>query len=458
METKKWFFSTLLVASLTIAAIAHCADTASGDAANPVDPVILAANQAKAAAEAQKAAYDAQAAKSKAELDALKAKIGEVPASGYTGAVDLKANAGQLESSLLTSAAIVTASSEIVKSLPCNPTKSVLLSGPSDIPTSQSLLVLNAQLKLLDLAKNRAIQASEKAKEWPFATLEPKYAIPIAGIGLAVDAASKLLGYFKTEFTVGGVQTTFDDSVVAYALAGKLTASGKFRDVFITNQVNPASLSENMSFILTNFDNDRDFAKNSHLDEVNAVKKYTELVSGAEKTKTEIEGALKKATTPKEKAKLEQDLKAAETKLSYAKDGLKAHTLAEVQWQTAVNSYDAFFAKMFTPNDKGEVLLTQVLKEEALSSKIKDGYILVTKLQVHGGSYYTKKNIWTTFGEMPFYNSGGAVINYLLLDGTSRAVISSGVVPFMGGFVKPSGIADVLKAAKSAPEEFKCSP
>jgi len=451
MQNGKWFFPALLLACLIMATTSHGADTTTSSYTQTVDPIIAAANQEKAIADAQKAAYDAQSAKSKAELDAIKARIGDIPASGYTGNVELKGNAGQMEASLLTSAAIVTASSEITRNLPCGKTKTMFLFGPNELPSTQALMGFKAQLGLLEQAKSRAEDASKVALvDGPLETkadLGQKF-LPAAGAIL--EGGSKLLSYFKTEFTVGGVQTSFDDTIVIHALAGRLASSTKYKAIIVSSMFEQSKLTSTMETILKSTIKDQEDSKSFHLKELAAVKKYTELVAAAEIEKKETENVPKKTKTS------DRSLENAVKKLSVANKGLKAHIFAEGLWQKAIDSYDAFFTKMLTANDKGDIPIAQVVRADALNATLQDGYILVTKLQVHGGSYYTKKNIWTTFGEMPFYNSGGVAISYMLLDGASRTVLASGVVPVLGGFVKPSGIAEVLEAAKTAPETFQC--
>lgn len=456
MQNGKWFFPALLLACLIMATTSHGADTTTSSDTQTVDPIIAAANQEKAIADAKKAAYDAQSAKSKAELDAIKARIGDIPASGYTGKVELKENAGQMEASLLTSAAIVTASSEITRNLPCGKTKTIFLSVPNELPSTQALLGFMAQLGLLEQAKSRAEDASKVALvDGPLETIAdlsqkslPAAAIP--AVGATLEAGSKLLSYFKTEFTVGGVQTSFDDTIVIHALAGRLASSTKYKAIIVPSMFEQSKLTSTMETILKSTIEDQEDSKSFHLKELAAVKKYTELVAAAEIEKKDAEDVPKKTKTS------DRSLENAVKKLSVANKGLKAHIFAEGLWQKAIDSYDAFFTKMFTANDKGDLPIAQVVRADALNTIFQDGYILVTKLQVHGGSYYTKKNIWTTFGEMPFYNSGGATISYMLFDGASRTVLASGVVPVLGGFVKPSGIAEVLEAAKTAPETFQC--
>lgn len=442
-----------MFASLTTGTIVSGEDTTSGSGATTTqtDPVVAAANAEKAVADAKKAAADAQAAQAQAELAALKAKVGEVPASGYTGNVDLKENAGSLESSLLASAAIVEATAEIAKRIPCTyKNKSVLLTGMSDVPTFNALMTFNAQLSILETAMKEASNASATAQKiGPILKAEPlAFAAAIPAAGLVLDAANKLLNFFKADYTVGGIQTALDESIVSHALAGTLAASGKFKDILIPNLFNPTNLSEKMVATLTKLETDRISAKSGEAEEATAVKSYAEKVGDTEKVKAAADAALKKAK-PLERPALEKKAKEAASKLEKTKEGLEAHNVANAGWKKAVALHDAFFVKIMTMDEKGVVPLSQIVKEEAINAKINDGLMLITKLQSQGGSYYTKKNMWTALGAMPFYNSGGAVISYLLVEGADRKVILSGVVPFFGGYLKPTEISTTLNASSN---------
>lgn len=433
----------LVIASLVMETIAH------GEDAAPVDPAIAAANAERAVADAKKAAADAQTAQAQAELAAMKAKIGEVPTSSQTGTVDLKDKAGYLEASLLASRAIVNVTSEIVNRIPClYKDKTVLLTGTSDVPNFGALMTFNAQINILKKAMADADKATTYAKEkYPTAEIEIKAApfVAIAAAGLVLEAGSKLLNYFKTDFTVGGVQITLEESIVIHALAGPLVDSGKFKEVLISSLLNPASLSNNMTETLNDLESSRIKAKNGEESEAKAVKWYLNKVGEAEKLKTAADEAFNKSKAA-ERVALKKKVDAAVKILDDTKKGLEAHKLAEAGWRQVVGLYDTFFTKLLTIDDKGVVPLSLIAKEEAINNKINDGLMLITKLQAYGGSYYTKKNLWTALGAMPYFNSGGAVISYVLIQGPDRKVVQSGVVPILGGYLKPTDISAELKA------------
>jgi len=302
MMRKIGLYFLLVIASLEMGTIVRGEDT------TPVDPAVAAANTKKAVADAEKAAADAQTAQAQAELAALKAKIGEVPTSSQTGAVDLKDKAGYLEASLLASRAIVDVTAKIVNRLPENKGKTILLASTSEVPNFSALMTYKAQIAILKKAKEIADYATNNAKQYKIPEKEEKAdnkktkALPlvaIAGAGLVLDAGSKLLNFFKTDFTVGGIQITLEDSIVIHALAGPLVESKKFENVLISNLINPTRLSESMVTTLEERENDRIQAQKNKEIEAEAVKYYTDKVSKAEKLKTEAENALKKSKLAK---------------------------------------------------------------------------------------------------------------------------------------------------------------
>jgi hypothetical protein len=117
----------------------------------------------------------------------------------------------------------------------------------------------------------------------------------------------------------------------------------------------------------------------------------------------------------------------------------EAHTAAAEAWKAAIGFYDSFFTKLTAADDKGAVPLTDVIRENDAYTALNNGdLLLIVKLQNSGGAFYTKKNMWSFFGGLPFYHMGGVVASFVLLDGTAGTVKASGVVPVHGGFVRAS--------------------
>ncbi len=110
--------------------------------------------------------------------------------------------------------------------------------------------------------------------------------------------------------------------------------------------------------------------------------------------------------------------------------------------RVAVDIHNTFFAKLFTPDEKGMFSLAGIMKEEALASSLQnDELLLLVKLHKTGGSQYTKKSFMTFWDGMPFYHSGGAVGSFVLLNGKQGEIIASGLVPAISDFVSADKLA-----------------
>jgi len=102
-----------------------------------------------------------------------------------------------------------------------------------------------------------------------------------------------------------------------------------------------------------------------------------------------------------------------------------------------VSLYDGLLTKLTTPDDKAKVPLAAIIQQDAVRSALQGGANLMTaKISSAGGTYYTRKNLWSFFGTMPFFTMGGVVVNYSLFDGKTGFVLSAGAIPLDGGFFK----------------------
>jgi len=376
---------------------------------------VAAAKAAKELADADKAAADAQKAKADASLAALKAQIGDVPDSGIKGEVTIKEKAGIMEAHLLAAKALNEAADRLVTGLPAGGGKTVLLYASAEVPNFQALLSYKVQVSVVSAAFANAETISDNATaKAPPAT----EAAPLAAAGLGLDAVTKLLGFFRSDYTIGGVEVSLDDSALVHGLAGRIAKSGKYK-VQLPAVYNAGALSAPTKSIIDQLNvfalkRSDSTARITRHDQRAA--KFTEEAGQATGSAREVLLA---------KAKLHKD----------ASDALKA----------AITVYDSFFGKLTAADDKGLAPLTSVVRESVLADLLAQGNsMLVVKLQKAGGAYYTKKNLWTVFGGMPFYAGGGVVISYALLAGQSGNVEASGLIPVFGGFVKENKLETKL--------------
>jgi hypothetical protein len=385
------------------------------DAAQLSEPVATA-NAARQLAEARKAQSDAEAA-------ALKAAIGEVPSTSLSGAVTAGTSTGDIEATLLAAKAVGDAAATIAgvlrERVPAGAT--IVAMAVSEIPAFQNHIAYQTQLGIVKLALEKATSAPRgAAKEEAVAEAA---ALPLAGAGLVLDAANKLLSFFRSEYSVAGVSVEASDLIAVTAVAGRLaeTKDGKTYKVIAPAIFNGKAVADAGAFLVA------DITGLAALREV--------ADSGARKHDAEADARTKAAAAEQDPArKREMQDEAVHSK--GRADALRA----------AMAIFDTWFAKLSTPDDKGVVGLVTIAKEKAIVDQLAGGgQLLAIKVVKAGGSYLTKRNLWTLLGGMPLYHMGGASVAFALLDGTTGRVTASGVVPVYGGFVK----AGKLKAALS---------
>ena len=389
-------------------------DSADGQQVSPdLAKIKQDAEAQKAVAEAQKAAAEAQKSEAEAKLAAMKASIGEVPTSGYTGGVELKEKAGATEAALLAAKAITQATSTVATVISPKVEKTILLYAAADVPNFQALIAFRAQVAIVKKSFENAKAASDKADE---TAPGPRAIAPIpGGAGLALEAVNQLLGFFRTDYAIGGVELSLEDSLLLHALAGCLAEKGK--QVQLPAVYNPGALLPNASTGIT--------------------EELTDLASSKNEAQNTASRHEKVAAAFTSQAEKEPDLR----KKEQLQKNAAIHKSAADAAKAAVTLHDAFFNKLTTADDKGIVPLTSVIRDQPVAKGLLDGnYLLVTKLQKSGGGYYTKKNMWTLFGGMPLYHMGGVVVSYVLLNGKDGTVLVSGVVPVHGGFVKATNL------------------
>lgn len=372
----------------------------------------------KAEADANKAASDAEKAAAEASLAALKAKIGEVPASGISGNVELKDKAGVAEANLLAARAVEAAADGIVEEISGGSHTIVLYAAP-EVPTFQELTAYRAQIAILKKAFDTADATSEDVNQRAPAPVGITPEASLAAAGLALSAVSNLLGFFRTDFTVAGVEVSQNDSVLVHALAGRLADQG--HTVILPGAYSPDALADPAAEIL----NDLTRLSQSRNDALRVASSHDNLAA-------EFLKQAEKAQDPAEKKALQ--------------DKAKLHQDASSAQKAAATFYDDFFKRLTTASDKGLTPLTQVVRDAVVHKLLLDDNtrLLLIKLQSSGGSHYTRKNLWTFFGGKPFFHMGSVVVSYVLLKGKTGHVEASGVIPVHGGFVQADQLQQEL--------------
>jgi hypothetical protein len=338
----------------------------------------------------QKELADAKKDLANSQIEAAKAGLfGSVTAGTFTGAVETKTGTGAAEANLLASRAIQIAASKISADVNAHVAgKPIYLFSVKDFPNFQKLTTFRFRKALVTQAYTTAgISGPEE---------EAAFAAPaIASAGL--DALSKILGFFKTDFSVGGVEVKSDETQLVFSVSSSLS------NVSLPAFFNPKASHDAVSRMTR------------ELGTLVALRSTADTKSKELSTQTE---QLEKGT--------DQDKKRA-AELKSETDLIK----------TASCMHDAFIASLNTADSNGNLPIALIAQEFAIDDALHGGYaVLLVKLENTAGGYLVKKNLLTGLGAMPLYHMGGATASYVLMDGQSGGVLRSGVVPVHGGFVK----------------------
>jgi hypothetical protein len=398
---------------------------------------VAAAQAAKELADAQKALADAKKALSDAELSAFKAALGEVPSSGITGAVDLKGDqAGKLEATLLAMTAVSKAGYTIAWRISqILETGKIAVLSASDALGFSNMILYDAEREVVRAALDNAIKAVPPP---PGPELEALVAPPLAVAGYALDAAGKLLSFFKSDYSVQGFMLTVEDAAAIDATAGELAAL-RVAQASPTGSGTPtaskASASAKYS-VTTPMTYDPKPLENSAKFFVDDIIGLSKLAEEVKKRLDHQNNEIQKRSTapPKETPAGKKEREAQLAKHNQAAGALKA----------SLTLLDNWYTRLSAPDSKGVAALVHVAREKSIAQQAKEGHLLLLKVQTAGGASLTKKNLWTALGGMPMYHMGGAAVSYRLLNGKDGTVVAAGVVPVHGGFVKAGKLAGQL--------------
>lgn len=377
------------------------------------DPV-SAQTSAKDLADTKTAEANAQKAQAEAQLAAVKAMLGEVPASGYSGAVELGTAAGSAEAVLLSAVAVNDAAAEFATRISADlpNAKKFALTSSAAVPDFQMLTAFYVQLEAFRSAYALAQATASVPEQKPKAEV-----VEAAAIGLGLDAINKLLAFAKTDYKfVGFDMTGSSDAMLLSALARcmrKPDVTVEFPSVYLGTLAAP----------------------NPVLAETSKIGQWS---YNARKSIKHFEA---------EQATVEKALAAAPNDQGL-KDRLEQSKDALAVWKAVSESIDAWVSRVSATDGNGNVPLATIIRQSALKQKLDSGACLVV-VQLHKlvGTGYTKKNIWSSLGRNPFLVAGGAVAGYVAFDGQSGEVKSSMFLPVHGGYHSISDVVEVVEHA-----------
>lgn len=361
----------------------------------------------KARAEAKKAVEEAKKAAAEAELAAMKAKLGGIPDSGITGDVKAGAKAGQFEADLLANKAIQAGATRIATDIAAKVAgKKIYVYPENKLPDLRKVAIVYAQKHLLEQTRKAIILAIDEFLNPPAGQTSEE---SLLGLGLTLDSIGKLVGFFRSDFSIENVEISVDSMTLVQAVAGSVkTGAGAATAVYVPSLYDalaPRRADEIGVSLLANIFTGRN-----------------EVSAAADKLTKEI--AVREEKLKDEKIK-PGDKKAIETWLVDAKDLLK-------RAQLVVQAYDALRDRLQGTDDAASSLLGDLIVWDQL--KASDCVMLLLSVKKVGGTSYTQKNLWTAFGRLPFSVAGGAVVSYTLFNGPDGSVLGSAMVPLHGGY------------------------
>lgn len=370
-------------------------------------------------AEAAKKLKDLQNPAPKSELERLrelKELLGVSTAGSIPGDVKLGEGAGSMEIELLSSSTVVKVAQRVaerVNSFCAGKNITIYLYTGQEGQKSlslQALSVYRSHEQLVRLGYEMALANSNEtlnissASELPASGVDAQnFPLPVPAVvaasTLALDSATKLLSFFRSDYTVGGSTLSTPDSILATEVANFLISSG--HRVLMPQVYSQPSLAVGVQGVFEDFqllDRQRDYA-------IRNIARHKEQVEAGS-----VDGAM-----------------------------IESHQAAADRLRSAMKLHESLEKELFTIDGQGDINLEKVAMdiavEKAISSTSGGAYMLLLKDTKAGGTSYTVKNFWTGLIGIPFHLGAGIVTSFLLFNGNSGQVKASGVETSHSGYV-----------------------
>ena len=370
-----------------------------------------ATDLAQAQLDAQNIAnQSASVALAQAKLNLATSSLNATP-SGFSGAVSANQIAATAETNLLYS--------KLVPSLADKVTKGIIVGCSAQAGTQRIVIYTGsdkrsfADLRGFQATVQRFQSAIGNAKI-AFATLKNPTSAPAAGghvraffapavIAAAITAGSALVSLFKSDYTLGGASLSPTDLQLANLVAGKLVATtpagAAAPKVFMFSEYTPDLSKKDVTSPLLQLDQDLTTV-NADLATVNS-----------------WITALNNAKASDDKIKPYQDV--------------------ATQLQTVIADYQTWTKGLSTADANGDTPLNRVNLQSWLTKSTSCSAYL--HIDSAAGSNYSKKNLWTGLGGMPFYASAEATASWRVWS-TDGAVAASGLAIVVAPFTKIDAI------------------
>ena len=413
------------------------------------------ADAAKAEADAQKARNDAAIAEKFAEAEKLKDLTPEFDPD-KSGGVELKDGAGKIEGELLAAVASHSAAQQVCKGAlhddKLNGQKLfVKIAGSTDPGTANVLYEfhLSYLAKLSDEAGEKAATTADQLQALSdllddagaAPEIDGKNGDPATAFAGGAETAlmsvqaigGTLAGFaqlFATEFQVGGFDVDGFDELFIAQVAGCMTGGENGPTLYTRESLALLVGSGQQTSVLSTLTDKRDT-----LDAMLSVQ--AEFAQHLKTSKARLE-QISKPENGSNRADLPDDQKAliAEIKLA-----LKQAEASNGAFATAVAAYKKSYDDLLTALSTldGPLAMSELLKAKAYIDADFTQF-LELKIDAAGGSYYTKKNIWSTLGDMPFEIAGGAVVHYTFFNRGGQ-VLAADSIQVHSGYYEVNDIA-----------------
>jgi hypothetical protein len=241
------------------------------------------------------------------------------------------------------------------------------------------------------------------------------------------QALSKAFSYLKSDYAAGGIDLAEDNDILVSAVAARAVPPLEF---YRPTQLPMIGAGKDI------------------------YERLTQLGVSAEGARVWVATAKERSAKLKELAKAGSKDKAAEfTALATRFDDAVAGATSSIDRYTALMN-----AVSSTAVDNPFPLAT-IVRQRALSEALNgSSYALFLMMYTANGGYFTKKNLWTALGAMPFYASGGAVVHFQLIARADSRIAAAGVVSFACTYRKVSKVATSIPATSCELRDSKTPP
>lgn len=396
------FRTTLIAASALLAAGSVAAQETPADA-----PPQTAAERRLAELETEQKIAEAEQAIRQANSDLI-------PPSGIDGTVEIKTGGGGPEVLAIAAHQLQLGARRIISETVDPGAAGLWIStGTSrpDITAWQFFTVRQEALEKLLQAKAAQLAAA--------AASEGKSADGAAGLGVgaAISAASALLSYLRSDFSVAGVDVSgLDDD----ALASAVMAAAPGRIQRLDTAAIRIETLQDVHDRLLGLDVLRDRLEPARL----------ECIEIRKAADAAVEAARTDAARVRARAQFADRIEACD------------------EIRTLITQYDAFVA-LYASADP--TLMATVIRQADVDRRLGERDLLLVKLHKVQGAGYTQTNLVSHLGGMPYHVTTSSVISWQRMDRTG-VVVDSGWAPLYFGYRRLGEVGSLIATCEN------CSP